>query len=1115
MRRNSSDGQLCLFGSVVNDDGSVSPRRYVVIVGGVIRSVSETRPPGLARVNYTLKDDELIFPSFLDLHTHTSYNMLPLWHSPYWAWDNRFQWRANADYEKAIGATNRAIVSRSGEGSKVYEAFSAFSELMAVAGGTTLLQENAALDGGGFPRETHLLIRSTGWAEDLGLDGTSDVMSVIDFFEPDPYTAPYDPPPRDTSSWMVRTATKGLYDHATFVNDFALSVSGTRTRGTIVHLAEGRSGFLQTLLGPDAYTRAEFETFVRYIRTNFPGDKVEMVRQAHLVLIHGCGMNTASAGIERRRRPRAGSPSRSGTAADTIDFLKTYGIGIVWSPVSNLLLYQDTTNVLPLLDAGVPVALGTDWTPSGSKTVWEEAKFAADFLESRGWKGDVDLTCFRAITTVPADMLGLKLGRVREGCFGDLIILRRPRGVRDALKTFRQAGDDEVRVVLVGGVPLYGDPDVLKALGASPLPLPGETASSSRDHWRAASPGRRRSGAPSLASTKAFALPPDCEISLDDITRGLEAADHVVGWNRPRLLASDDDDYLHRMAELRAWVDGFGSSVQPTPKPVPPPPTGLAPGELEWMYNPSLDPGNRVDPKVTDLLGRMAPCRDEECLVPQLHPYYHGEVLSAAGDSYGVRVPCMPVVPVLTARQQLFVMGDFPTAKFTARSTNALPVITGDPEKINEANRALASFMHPMDAQPRAAAPHLVQTYIEEIDTLVRGAFARPDIPTSNGRSWGNEATPTPPRRNEFFVPVADVFAPMQDANYFDGYKVRNVAAGVFFQESFLKAVGVDIGEQVWLTNMIKCFLFHPSNAASYQALGWTDVRVQASYDKLLPIGKVCSQWINQEVGICDPKLVLTVGKPPCVLLHNVPFEDAVLQSRVYNELMGVRLPAHDSRLENAIATKLKLTSRDTPPFTRRGEKRPSAPPAPAVIPLASLAGARATAPKAPPPERPVSIERVGPWADYNVFHMMHPQAVMMAQTAVSNALRSAIALRIGPKASGMSVEELTEAMSKYIRTRGTPGLLAALPYGQRDTFFSNATLLERHAVTLANFADTLVELDLVHRRRVSGDRVLDAQAETLAQTYHLDASADAELKRLRKRRDDDRARIEGYLHKR
>ena len=137
------------------------------------------------------------------------------------------------------------------------------------------------------------------------------------------------------------------------------------------------------------------------------------------------------------------------------------------------------------------------------------------------------------------------------------------------------------------------------------------------------------------------------------------------------------------------------------------PPTGLAPGELEWMYNPSLDPKNRLGADVVDLLGRIAPCRDARCAVPERHPFYHAEVLGQAGDSYGFRVPCMPVVPVLTNRKQLFVMGDYPTAKFTARSTDALPVITGSTEAIAADNSALRSFLDAAGAQPHGE-PHLL-----------------------------------------------------------------------------------------------------------------------------------------------------------------------------------------------------------------------------------------------------------------------------------------------------------------------------------------------------------------------------------------------------------------------
>ncbi|HEX9260506.1 MAG TPA: amidohydrolase family protein, partial [Acidimicrobiales bacterium] len=691
---------------------------------------------------------------------------------------------------------------------------------------------------------------------------------------------------------------------------------------------------MQTTLGADPYTRAEFETFKAFVTKSYTTpDDIAKVRAARLLLIHGCGMDTSGPGRQ-----------------DTVDFLKTYGITVIWSPVSNLLLYQDTTNVLPLLDAGVPVVLGTDWTPSGSKTVWEEAKFAAEVLEAHRWKGDVELTCFRAITSVAADSLGLPLGRVKAGNFADVLIVRRPRGAKrgTAITTFRTATDEDVRGVLVGGVPLYGDADVLRAFRRKPSPLPGEQ--------RAKSKGTKAT----VASTKAVALPDGCELTLGQLEEAIEAADHVIGKRRPRFLVADDADYCARMDELRSWVRGFDPKKSPNPKPVPPPANGLAPGEQEWMYNASNDPSQRMPDEVVELLGRVAPCRDVNCEVPKRHPYYHAEVLTEAGDSYGMRVPCMPVVPVLTNTGQLFVMGDYPTAKFAARSTNNLPVITVPDDAIGSANKALAAALHGLGEQPHGGDPQ-IETYIEEIADVVRRAYARPDIDpdAKKGYGYSKHDDYVPPRKNQFFVPVADVFAPMQDANYFDGYKVRNVAAGVFMQESYLKPLGVDIDTQVWLTNMIKCFLFHQSMADSYEALGWTDVKVEQSYTELLDVAKVCSQWIDEEVKVCDPKLVLTVGKPPCTLLHGLPHDDPATQGRVYNTLLGQLLKANDTKAETNVAKHLKLM-RHTPSSD--------------MVKAVASAGAATAQPSKRRPEpapEPLSILRHGPWAAVNVFHML------------------------------------------------------------------------------------------------------------------------------------------------
>src|SRR5439155_2534361 len=102
----------------------------------------------------------------------------------------------------------------------------------------------------------------------------------------------------------------------------------------IAHLAEGGRS--------DEYNKEEFQYAKMY----------DLARSG-LVIIHGVGMNAA-------------------------DFAtaKSKNISIVWSPFSNLLLYGETLDVAAAKAAGVNLALGADWSPTGSKNLLEEIGLA-------------------------------------------------------------------------------------------------------------------------------------------------------------------------------------------------------------------------------------------------------------------------------------------------------------------------------------------------------------------------------------------------------------------------------------------------------------------------------------------------------------------------------------------------------------------------------------------------------------------------------------------------------------------------------------------------------------------------------------------------------------------
>ena len=77
---------------------------------------------------------------------------------------------------------------------------------------------------------------------------------------------------------------------------------------------------------------------------------------------------------------------------------------MVWSPLSNLLLYGGTTNIEAAKSAGVPVSLGSDWSPTGSKNLLNELKVAKTVNEVAGL-GLTDCELVSMATRVPASIV--------------------------------------------------------------------------------------------------------------------------------------------------------------------------------------------------------------------------------------------------------------------------------------------------------------------------------------------------------------------------------------------------------------------------------------------------------------------------------------------------------------------------------------------------------------------------------------------------------------------------------------------------------------------------------------------------------------------------------------
>lgn len=151
------------------------------------------------------------------------------------------------------------------------------------------------------------------------------------------------------------------------------------------------------------------------------------------------------------------------------------GMGLVWSPRSNVFLYgrsvdlTKTTDIPAALEQGVAVALAPDWSIGGSQNLLDELRFA-DRVDEVQW-GDAipPEQLVQMVTSRPAEILGLSdtLGRIEPGFTADLTVIA--GDPREPYASVLAATPESVRLVLVGGEVLYGDADLraLAKLGSS------------------------------------------------------------------------------------------------------------------------------------------------------------------------------------------------------------------------------------------------------------------------------------------------------------------------------------------------------------------------------------------------------------------------------------------------------------------------------------------------------------------------------------------------------------------------------------------------------------------------------------------------------------------------
>jgi cytosine/adenosine deaminase-related metal-dependent hydrolase len=149
--------------------------------------------------------------------------------------------------------------------------------------------------------------------------------------------------------------------------------------------------------------------------------------------------------------------------------MAAHGVGLIWSPRSNVELYGDTANVAAAKAARVQMALAPDWSPTGSDGLLGELNYASLWNQTQASPPFTERDLVMMATANAAELVDLsaQIGSLAAGHAADLIVLRKsdrdPH--HDAYWMITHSSPEDLELVVIRGRALYGDPALMEPFG--------------------------------------------------------------------------------------------------------------------------------------------------------------------------------------------------------------------------------------------------------------------------------------------------------------------------------------------------------------------------------------------------------------------------------------------------------------------------------------------------------------------------------------------------------------------------------------------------------------------------------------------------------------------------
>ena len=416
-----SSRAFLLKGRVVTMDGenNVINDGNVMVRDGKITGVwaSNSNPP--AGVNFAdvpiVETEGTIYPGLIDLHNHVHYNHIPLWDIPCLDESECERYEDNAiDKDEIWGYAGTTQRSDEGGYTNRYQWGDNYDYGPSITWMKTNIQSQYRWD---------MASEQMKYAEVQAVSGG--------------VTAMQGSPSTGTQAWdSILSRNVELYNFGQDGISTCAVCGAADADYTGSHLISGsESGtlnawFVHLSEGVDQSSKAEFDAL---------WDKGLILDET--IVIHG-------------------------TALDSSQFSKMASVNseLVWSPLSNLLLYGDTTDVVAADQAGVEISISPDWGPSGSKNNLHELKVADMWNSNNLGNHFSNYELVEMVTSNPARATGWGqfVGQVKADLYADLVVIDTFH--EDPYRNLIEAIDADVALTVVQGKAVFGDVDLMQQL---------------------------------------------------------------------------------------------------------------------------------------------------------------------------------------------------------------------------------------------------------------------------------------------------------------------------------------------------------------------------------------------------------------------------------------------------------------------------------------------------------------------------------------------------------------------------------------------------------------------------------------------------------------------------